>query len=115
VSQPRVFVCTGTACASLDAEAVKTRFEQASGKQVEVRGSCCLGLCAQGPLVRVEMADESEAIYEHVTADLAADIGKALVGGTRPSAPQLDLESAFFTRQVRIVTANAGRIVPSSR
>ena len=114
MSQPRVFVCTGTACASLDAEAAKTRFEQTAGKQIEVRGSCCLGLCAQGPLVRVELADESEAIYEHVTADLAAEIGKTLVDGGRPAVPELDLEAPFFTRQVRIVTANAGRIDPES-
>jgi bidirectional [NiFe] hydrogenase diaphorase subunit len=112
VSEPRVFVCTGTACASLDAEAVKTRFERAADKQLEVRGSCCLGLCARGPLVRVELAEDAEAVYEGVTIETAADIGQALLDGGRPSAPELDLQAPFFTRQVRIVTANAGRIDP---
>jgi bidirectional [NiFe] hydrogenase diaphorase subunit len=114
VSQSRVFVCTGTACASLEAEAVKGRLAQSVGKLVEVRGSCCLGLCAQGPLVRVELPDASEALYESVTPDSAADIGKSLVDGGRPSAPELDLSAPFFTRQVRVVTANAGRIDPES-
>jgi bidirectional [NiFe] hydrogenase diaphorase subunit len=112
MSQPRIFVCTGTACASLDAEAVKTRFEQTANKQLEVRGSCCLGLCAQGPLVRVELADESEALFQEVTTERAADIGQTLLAGERPSAPELDLQAPFFTRQVRIVTANAGHIDP---
>jgi bidirectional [NiFe] hydrogenase diaphorase subunit len=114
VSQSRVFVCTGTACASLEAEAVKSRFEQAVGNKVEVRGSCCLGLCAKGPLVRVELDNESEAVYESVTPDGAVKIAHTLLEGGRPSLPELDLEAPFFTRQVRIVTANAGRIDPES-
>jgi (2Fe-2S) ferredoxin len=91
---------------------VKTSFERTTGKLLDVRGSCCLGLCAQGPLVRVELPDDSEAIYQQVSADSAVAIGQTLVDGGRPSAPQLDLEAPFFTRQVRIVTANAGRIDP---
>jgi bidirectional [NiFe] hydrogenase diaphorase subunit len=114
MSQPRVFVCTGTACASLEAESVKTRFEQTVNKQIEVRGSCCLGLCARGPLVRVELADDAEALYERVTTESAADISQTLLDGGRPSTSELDLGAPFFTRQVRIVTANAGRIDPES-
>ena len=65
-----------------------------------------------GPLVRVELADESDALYERVTTDGAGDIADTLVDGRRPSAPELDLNAPFFTRQVRIVTANAGHIDP---
>lgn len=114
MSQPQVFVCTGTACASLDAEAVKTGFQQSVGNQATVRGSCCLGLCAQGPLVRVDMGDGDEALYESVSASAAREIGADLAQARRPDAPELDLNAPFFTRQVRIVTANAGRIDPES-
>jgi bidirectional [NiFe] hydrogenase diaphorase subunit len=114
VSESRIFVCTGTACASLDAEAAKSRFEHTVGKLIDVRGSCCLGLCARGPLVRVELPDSTDVLYQRVTPDAAAEIGQTLVDGGMPSASELDLNAPFFARQVRIVTANAGHIDPES-
>jgi bidirectional [NiFe] hydrogenase diaphorase subunit len=110
----RVFTCTGTACLSLDSEAVRSRLDQTLGKDTEVRGSCCLGLCARGPLVRVEFADGTEALYDGVSREAADGLATTLSGGDVPSPHQLDLQAPFFTSQVRVVTANAGHIDPES-
>ena len=111
---PRVFTCTGTACLSLNSEAVKNGLQQALGNRVEVRGSCCLGLCARGPLVRVEALDRGETIYSAVDSDNLIEIANALATGTAGPSNSLDMQAPFFTRQVRIVTANAGKIDPES-
>ena len=110
----RVFACTGTACLSLNSEAVKNGLQQALGKQVDVRGSCCLGLCARGPLVRVEGPDGEESLYDDVHTDNIIAIANALTRGTEHPSNRLDTQAPFFKRQVRIVTANAGKIDPES-
>jgi bidirectional [NiFe] hydrogenase diaphorase subunit len=112
MSAPRIFTCTGTACLSLDSEAVKDRFQAALGKDAEVRGSCCLGLCARGPLVRVEQADGGEAIYETVRPEDVDSLAASVVGDGVAAPHKLDHEAPFFTHQVRIVTANAGHLDP---
>ena len=109
----RVFTCTGTACQSLASEAVRNELAQALGSRAEVRGSCCLGLCARGPLVRVEV-DGKEFLYDQVQPGRTDGIAAAATGGAEPPSNQLDLRAPFFSRQVRIVTANAGRVDPES-
>src|SRR5262249_34072885 len=71
---------------------------------------------ARGPLVRVELADGTDALYETITPDLAPSFGATLIEPVAAATPvnQLDQQAPFFTRQVRIVTANAGRIDPES-
>jgi bidirectional [NiFe] hydrogenase diaphorase subunit len=64
--------------------------------------------------VRVELGDTTEVLYESVTPGGAATMGHTLANGNRPTASELDLSAPFFSRQVRIVTANAGRIDPES-
>jgi bidirectional [NiFe] hydrogenase diaphorase subunit len=111
----RVFTCTGSACLSLDSEAVKGQLQQAlASTEIQVKGSCCLGLCARGPLVRVELDDGSEALYASVQPDQASGIATNLTQAAPPPPNQLDTSAPFFNRQVRIVTANAGRIDPES-
>src|SRR5687768_13885781 len=73
---------------------------------IAVKRVGCLGLCAAGPLVEIP---ETGRLFERVTpddvapvvADLAAD------GGPVERAP-------FFTRQVRVVTKNLGRVDPEN-
>ena len=110
----KVFTCTGSACLSLNAEAVHREFQQILGPQAEVRGSCCLGLCARGPLVRVEFADGSEAIYPSVQPEQAVNIAAATTGQAEMAPEQLDLSAPFFSRQIKIVTSDAGHIDPES-
>jgi bidirectional [NiFe] hydrogenase diaphorase subunit len=64
--------------------------------------------------VRVELEDATEVMYESITPDGAEAMAQTLSDAGRPTAQELDLSAAFFSRQVRIVTANAGRIDPES-
>src|SRR3990172_5085570 len=52
----RVKVCEGAGCISRGATALKHVFQAiASGKPgIEVTGAGCMGLCSEGPLIRVE-------------------------------------------------------------
>ncbi|HLY88022.1 MAG TPA: NADH-quinone oxidoreductase subunit F [Acetobacteraceae bacterium] len=79
-----------------------------------MRGSCCLGLCARGPLVRVELDTGREMVYQQVQPTQATEIAASLAGHAAAPVNQLDLQAPFFSRQVRVVTANAGRIDPES-
>ncbi|MCC6630015.1 MAG: SLBB domain-containing protein [Chloroflexi bacterium] len=73
----------------------------------------CLGLCSHGPLVRVEEADQPEALYQHVAPAIAAPIVACHhLGAPPPPAHRLPDDLPFFTRQVKIVLANVGRVDP---
>ena len=45
----------------------------AAGLEADVRLVCtgCMGLCASGPLARVEIKGKKTILYQHVTADMA--------------------------------------------
>lgn len=118
----RIFCCRSTACLSSGADLVQTTMEQTLGdnQNSEVVGTGCMGLCSHGPLVRVESQNEEPVLYEEVTAVLAQKIINEHV----PSADEaekedlsqhtLPLDSPFFTKQVRIVLSETGRINPES-
>ena len=67
-----------------------------------------MGLCGQGPLIRVEPED---IFYERVTPERAPTIIDALMGGTS-DLEHCDPKQPFFSRQLPIVTARSGRIDP---
>jgi len=113
-ARARIFCCAGTPCLATDSEAVKKAFEALVGQtpDVEVRESGCIGLCGRAPMVRVESTDGSDALYESVTPDLVPRLVATLTEEASPPEQLLDQQTPFFTRQVRIVTANAGHIDP---
>lgn len=110
----RIFCCAGTPCLATDSEAVKKEFEKlvVATDGVEVRESGCIGLCSRAPMVRVELPDGSDALYESVTPDLVPRIVATVTENASPPEQLLDQQTPFFTRQVRIVTANAGHVDP---
>jgi bidirectional [NiFe] hydrogenase diaphorase subunit len=116
VTVARVFCCASTACLSSNSEGVRKEFEHllANGAGVEVRQSGCMGLCSRGPMVRIERPDGSDALFESVTSELAPRIAEMLTVGASAPAELLDQQVPFFARQVRIVTAHAGRIDPDA-
>ena len=66
-----VNVCMDLACMSQGADRLREALEKAagaSGKNVLVRRTGCMGPCSSGPLVRV---DPEENLYHHVKADNA--------------------------------------------
>ena len=62
--QRRIFCCTSTACLSAGAGQVHTTLDQAVAAckcgehEAEVVKTGCMGLCSDGPLVRVDEKDK---------------------------------------------------------
>jgi bidirectional [NiFe] hydrogenase diaphorase subunit len=109
----RLFCCTSTACLSSGSEQVRAALQHAiTESTVEVRESGCMGLCSRGPMVRVEWADGTDALFENVSPDRAPRLAAMVTEPGAPLEQALDQHAPFFARQVRIVMANAGRIDP---
>jgi NADH:ubiquinone oxidoreductase subunit F (NADH-binding)/(2Fe-2S) ferredoxin len=126
----RVFCCAGTSCQSAEGDAVMRALEDAvvaHGQQdfVEVLPTGCMGLCSEGPLVRVEMGDCEPVLYGKVNALLARLIvaehilpalaGQFPCGGTLPvflSDHEISLELPFFKGQERVVLDRIDRSAP---
>ena len=128
----RVFCCSSTACESSGSSEVVEAITEAVKAhditdQVQIVKTGCMGLCSEGPLVRVEMADARPVLYkeveplvarlivvEHIARaidwnkDTPFEIPEFLKNYTFP------LDSTFFTGQEKIVLANAGAVDPES-
>ncbi len=105
-----VNVCMDLACQSQHADKLKdalTAAIAASGKNVLIRKTGCMGPCSSGPLVRV---DPEETLYHHVDASHAEAIVASLGGPPVPGL-QCDLNE-HFDLQTRVVLENAGHIDP---
>ncbi|HKK72652.1 MAG TPA: NuoF family protein [Candidatus Krumholzibacteria bacterium] len=106
-------VCTAAGCLSSGSGAVKDALETEVGKRGEgehrcrVSGAGCMGLCAGGPLVKVD----DDVVYRDVTAEHAAPIVDSL-GGDPLSDLRIDPDDPFFARQMPIVLENCGTVDP---
>ena len=103
-------VCNDLACASQGAGPLRdalVKAAEASGKNVLIRKTGCMGPCSSGPLVRV---DPEEILYHHVNGSHAESIVASLGGAPVPTL-QCDLNE-HFDKQVRVVLENAGHIDP---
>jgi len=121
----RIFYCKSTACIASGANEVQAALEQTldanseTGQQGEAVGTGCMGLCSHGPLVRVESREDEPVLYEEVTAVLAEKIIDQHMSADEDASAELSdhtlpLDSPFFTKQVRIVLSETGRIDPES-
>jgi bidirectional [NiFe] hydrogenase diaphorase subunit len=114
----RAMVCSSTGCLSAGAAAIRTTLEETveaagASTSVQVVPTGCFGLCSRGPLVRVEPRGEEPSLYEHVDTDSAEVIAREhLVGGREVAAHLVSQDLPFFTRQEKVVLANAGEIDP---
>ncbi|HEY3328959.1 MAG TPA: NADH-quinone oxidoreductase subunit NuoF [Capsulimonadaceae bacterium] len=109
----RVLCCVSSGCVSAQAKEVKQAlvdsFAASSiAADVQVVGVGCMGLCSQGPSVRVE---PEGLVFEKVTPENAHEIAAALTGG-KCSIGQSDIHHPFFAKQERIVLENSGSIDP---
>src|ERR1035437_3304371 len=103
-----VNVCMDLACMSQGADRLREALEKAagaSGKNVLVRRTGCMGPCSSGPLVRV---DPEENLYHHVNASHAEAIVNSL-GGDPVAGLQCDLND-HFESQVRVVRSEERRV-----
>jgi bidirectional [NiFe] hydrogenase diaphorase subunit len=138
--QRRIFCCTSTACLSAGSGDTHAALEsavkgcQCDPHEVEIVKTGCMGLCSQGPLVRVEAHDEPAALYGDVTPMVACEIvahhvpvcpndcgADAAVDETEPvhypagkllERHALPLEMPFFTKQEKVVLVNMGHLDP---
>jgi bidirectional [NiFe] hydrogenase diaphorase subunit len=78
--QRRIFCCTSTACLSAGAGQVHMTLDQAVAAclcdehEAEVVKTGCMGLCSNGPLVRVDEKEKDPVLYGNVSPDLAQHI-----------------------------------------
>ena len=150
--QRRIFCCTSTACLSAGAGQVHTTLDQAVAAckcdeyEAEVVKTGCMGLCSDGPLVRVEEQEKDPILYGNINPDLAQHIVSRHVplgeleedtdseeqdqsvtphdiihyrASLRRAQTKKDLDNniisldlPFFTKQVKIVLNETGRINP---
>ncbi len=113
--QNRILCCTAAGCVSCGADGVRRALEaeieaQGSSGRVEACGTGCMGMCGRGPLV---LSSADRQLYGNATA---AD-AHALVSGDAKdrqslAARSIDLNAPFFSRQLKIVLANSGRVDP---
>ncbi|MFG6107378.1 NADH-quinone oxidoreductase subunit NuoF [Leptothoe sp. EHU-05/26/07-4] len=116
----RICCCTVGGCLSANGAVVKEHLKTAVAAsnltaQVQVSGVGCMGLCSQGPLVRVESEDVADVLYRQVTPEQSAAIVALLTQSPHAESSNLKtqpMDSPFFTRQHRIVLENSGRINP---
>ncbi|HEX2785952.1 MAG TPA: NAD(P)H-dependent oxidoreductase subunit E, partial [Ilumatobacteraceae bacterium] len=107
------YVCEAVSCLSTQSHDVLVGLADdvntAGLRDVAIKRVGCLGLCAAGPLVQIP---ETGQLFSHVRPDDLGAIVEALVSVT-PGGPRVP-EAPFFSRQLRIVTENSGRIDPES-
>ncbi len=107
-----VRVCEGAGCISRGAVALRAAFQAvARGRPgIEVTGAGCMGLCSEGPLVRVE--PEGTLYPTHSPRDVDAIVRSHLDDGHPVQRLALDPSGPFFAAQQPLVLASCGRIDP---
>ena len=123
-----IYTCNATSCHSGGASGVIEAFKEslkAAGLEADVRMVCtgCMGLCASGPLARVEIKGQKPVLYQHVTADMARLIVAEHVAPALKTndvvntsdylkRQELSLDLPFFTKQRKIVLRLLGHSDP---
>ncbi len=125
-----IYTCNATSCHSGGAASVIDAFKESlmtMGLDKDVRMVCtgCMGLCASGPLARVEIAGRKPFLYEHVKPEdarkiVAEHVAPALrQAATDPlnlpeelKQKELSLDLPFFTKQRKIVLRLLGHSDP---
>lgn len=123
-----IYTCNATSCHSGGASSVIDTFKEAlksAGIEADVRMVCtgCMGLCASGPLARVEIKGQKPVLYQHVTPDMARLIVAEHVAPALKTEgeintsdylkqQELSLDLPFFQKQRKIVLRLLGHSDP---
>ncbi len=104
-------VCMESGCTSSQSDVVLAQLQEQTQKRgcaqsVRVKPVGCMGLCCNGPLVRVD-----DRLYQNVTP---ADAGEIIASLNGPVVERLvcDTQHPFFTKQKLVVRENSGRTDP---
>jgi bidirectional [NiFe] hydrogenase diaphorase subunit len=107
----RITYCSAAGCASCGGIAVHEALAQALKarsleNEVELAGTGCMGLCGEGPLVRI-VGDGT--LYQRVDVAVAEKIiEEHIVQGKKVAENLVDTTDPFFASQVKIVLENCG-------
>lgn len=124
-----IYTCNATGCHSGGAENVINAFKESLeifGLQDKVRmvATGCMGLCAKGPLARIEINGRDPFLYKEVDGDIARLIvsehiapilehpERELKLSKRLMDKELSLKLPFFTKQKRVVLEHLGHSDP---
>ena len=113
----RINVCCSSGCIPLGALKVLKAFEDAV-KEFGVENECkvaktgCFGTCSVGPAVIVDTVGRQARLYEAVTPESARRIVQDHIVLGLPAKDMLFKNTAYFSKQQRLVLKNAGKIDP---
>jgi len=128
--QCSIYCCHSTGCKSSGSDDIISLMSDAlrehglEGK-VRIVATGCMGLCAQGPLIRVEIKGQKDVLYkrveplvarviisEHVIPALQLEAGEEFALPDFLQKYVLSLELPFFTKQEKVVLKQAGHLDP---
>lgn len=123
-----IYCCHSTGCKSSGSddliELIKEIIAQNNlADKIRIVATGCMGLCAQGPLIRVEIKERKDVLFKHVNTDVTRAIMEQyvipalnnkgdIVLPDLLSEHVLSLDLPFFTKQEKVVLKNAGHIDP---
>lgn len=125
-----IYCCHSTGCKSSGSDEIIEILQDAIAEhgvsdQVRIVATGCMGLCAQGPLIRVEIKGQKDVLYkriepliarliitEHVVPALNAPEGEKFEVPPFLTEHVLSLELPFFTKQEKVVLKDAGHMDP---
>jgi bidirectional [NiFe] hydrogenase diaphorase subunit len=114
----RLLCCASTPCLSSGGASVQAVFEDAMKNrgldaEVQVLATGCMGPCSRGPMVTVQEQGKPDTVYEGVTPEIASQIvDEHMVGRQAVPTHVLPADTAFLTKQHKIVLSNSGMIDP---
>lgn len=125
-----VYCCHSTGCKSSGSDDIidllkAAVVEHGIEDQVRIVATGCMGLCAQGPLIRVEIKGQKDVLYkrleplvarlivtEHIIPALNLPEGEVFEVPEFLQEHILSLELPFFTKQEKVVLRDAGHMDP---
>ena len=128
--QCSIYCCHSTGCKSSGSDDIIALMKEAIADhgiedKVRVVATGCMGLCAQGPLIRVEIKGQKDVLYkrvepligrlvitEHVVPALNLPEGEIFEVPEFLAQHVLSLDLPFFTKQEKVVLRDAGHMDP---
>lgn len=121
-----IYCCHSTGCKSSGSDDIlelikKIVAEHKLEEKVRIVATGCMGLCAQGPLIRVEIKGQKDRLFKRIDLNAAKLVMEkyvipslsketAIAKELEPFVLSLDLP--FFKKQEKVVLKNAGHMDP---
>lgn len=123
-----IYCCHSTGCKSSGSDDILDLMkniinENNLNDKIRIVATGCMGLCAQGPLIRVEIKGKKDRLFKRVDLAIVKDVMTKYVipaisaqGNFEMPAELenhvLSLDLPFFTKQEKVVLKNAGHLDP---